>query len=86
MSWWRKSPKEPGEPEGEQSPKRAVGQGLSDNQLLDRIAELQWQLGWWECNYGHNMIKAPTRRDNEAMMRALAEAERHMRDEDWWSI
>lgn len=42
-------------------------------ELMERIEELEFQLSWWEANYGNRIIKAPTREMNDKFIKAVDE-------------
>jgi hypothetical protein len=41
--------------------------------FADKIEELEFQLSWWEANYGNGVFKAPTREMNDAFIKAVDE-------------
>lgn len=42
-------------------------------ELMEQIEELEFQLSWWEANYGNGIIKAPTREMNDKFIKAVDE-------------
>ncbi len=40
-------------------------------ELAEEVEELEFQLSWWEANYGNDTIKAPTREMNDKFIKAV---------------